>query len=149
MKVFTKIISLSLITMFAVVFTSSVLAGSFFINQTFNYQGQLLDNGSPANGNYDITISAFFAGSNGTVQGQVSEHLNTPVTNGLFTLTGVDVVDPGGVNPLDGLEVFLEVAVKPAGTGSYTALSPRQTIKAVPYANNMARKGATTGQVLT
>jgi len=101
--------------MFLTVVTSNVLAGSLAINQTFNYQGQLLDNGSPANGNYDITISPYFFNSGGSVEGMVSEHLNTPVTNGLFTLTDVDIVDSDGVNPLDGLELFLEVAVRPAG----------------------------------
>jgi len=149
MKNFKKIISFNLMLMLISIYASHVLAGSSSINQTFNYQGQLLDNGSPANGNYDITISGFFSSTGGTVQGLVSEHLNIPVSNGLFTLTDVDIVDPLGVNPLDGLELFLEVAVKPASAGSYTALSPRQSIKAVPYANNLSRNGATAGQVLT
>ena len=149
MKNLTKTFSLTCILIFMVVNSSIVMAGGSVINQSFNYQGQLLDNGSPANGNYDITVSAFFFASGGVVQGQVSFHLNTPVTNGLFTLDSVDVVDPVGVDPLDGLEVFLEVAVRPAGEGSYAALSPRQRIKAVPYANNMSRKEAVAGQVLT
>src|SRR5437867_792005 len=53
----------------------------------FTYQGRLTDNGSPANGNYDLRCALFDAASG---SGQVGNPItNAPVTvsNGLFTVT--------------------------------------------------------------
>ncbi len=116
-------------------------------NHTFNYQGQLLDNGSPANGSYDITVTAFGSGTAIPVFGKVSEHLNVSVTNGLFHLSNVDIV-ADNQNPFDGWDLYLEIAIKPSGTATYETLSPRQQLHAVPYANNLTMKGATDGQML-
>ena len=116
-------------------------------NHTFNYQGQLLDNGSPANGSYDITVTACASETAPSVYGKVSEHLNVSVTNGLFHLSNVDIV-ADNQNPFDGWDLYLEIAIKPSGTATYETLSPRQQLHAVPYANNLTMKGATDGQML-
>lgn len=149
MNNFTKNKGLNIMLLMLIALTTNSFSGTPPIDHKFNYQGQLLDNGSPANGNYDISVSGFFFEEGGSVQGQISEHLNTPVSNGLFNLTGVDIIDEEGTNPFDGYTLFLEVSVKPAGEGSYVALSPRQLMQAVPYANNIIIKGASAGQVLT
>lgn len=120
-------------------------------NHTFNYQGELIENGVPANGNYDITITPFFTlDQNNTQHGGVSEHLNVAVSEGLFTINNVDILDPMSANnPFDGQELYLEIAVRNAGGGAYTPLVPRQQLHSVPFAYNLTRNGASSGQVLT
>lgn len=113
-------------------------------DHTFNYQGELLDNGSPANNNYDIRIRGFFAESGGNSVG-ISEHLNVVVENGTFNLNNVNI----GTAPFDDKELWLEINVREASVGGYTTLSPRQELQAVPYANKLTNGNASDGQVLT
>ena len=53
----------------------------------FTYQGQLMANGGPASGSYDLRFSVF--DSSGAVNqiGSTLTNLATPVTAGLFTVT--------------------------------------------------------------
>ena len=103
---------------------------TFAQGTAFTYQGQLSDNGTPANGSYDLTFAVFDALTMGT---QVSATLTmaaTSVSNGLFTVAldfgqGVFTGDPR----------WLEVGVSTHGSGgAFTTLTPRQAITPTPYA---------------
>ena len=95
----------------------------------FSYQGQLNVGGVPANGSYDLRFAVFDAVTNGA---QISVWLTNDavvVSNGLFTTTL-------GYGPgiFSGTNYWLDIAVRPAGSGSFTSLVPRQPILPVPYA---------------
>ena len=95
----------------------------------FTYQGQLNDNGAPANGSYDLKFSLFDAAAAGTLVAGPLTNSATAVSSGLFTVT----LDFGaGVFP--GADRWLEIGVRTNGGGVFTTLSPRQEITAVPYA---------------
>ena len=114
------------------------------IDHTFNYQGELLISGMPANGGYDIKFEGFDALN--VSKTNISEHLNVQVSNGLFTIQSVDL---GSAN-FDAFTTFLQVSVRENATGgAYTDLSPRQTLKSVPYASKVIDGNATNGQVYT
>lgn len=105
--------------------TSSISA----IGSAFHYQGNLSDNGNPANGNYDIKFKLFGEDTGGTLIGEEVEQPNVSVQNGLFNAQ-IDFGDTA----FDGTARFLEVSVRSAGQGDYLDLSPRQPILAVPMA---------------
>jgi hypothetical protein len=94
----------------------------------FTYQGQLMNNGQLANGNYDFTFPLFATNQGGSAVAPVVTNLNTSVSGGLFLAT----LDFGDV--FNGSNYWLEIAVRPAGNGSFTTLAPRQIINPVPYA---------------
>ncbi|MFO0840698.1 MAG: tail fiber domain-containing protein [Phycisphaerae bacterium] len=101
---------------------------------SFTYQGQLKENGSPANGTYDIRFVLFDASTAGTQVGMTVCMDNVAVTAGLFTAT----LDFGA--QFMGQDRWLEISVRAdatssnCGTGAYTTLSPRQLLTASPYA---------------
>jgi len=133
---------LTLIMVFGMYATTNVYAQA---DHSFNYQGQLLDNGSPANGEYDILVQ--MVDGLGADVGNVSVHENTQVTNGLFNIN----VNIGGIGAFDGYDDYaFEISVRPgASGGSFTVLSPLQGLRAVPLATNLVNGNATSGQVLT
>jgi hypothetical protein len=94
----------------------------------FTYQGFLKVSGNPANANYDFQFSLWTAASGGTQVGSTLTLTSVPVQNGLFTVS----LDFGNV--WDGSDRYLQIAVRPAGSGSYTTLSPRVKITPTPYA---------------
>jgi len=94
----------------------------------FTYQGFLKVSGNPANANYDFQFSLWTAASGGTQIGSTLTLTSVPVQNGLFTVS----LDFGNV--WDGSNRYLQIAVRPAGSGSYTTLSPRVKINPTPYA---------------
>ncbi|HEX4263594.1 MAG TPA: tail fiber domain-containing protein [Verrucomicrobiae bacterium] len=95
----------------------------------FTYQGRLSAGGVPANGVYDLTFSLFQSDTGGvSVAGPITNSA-TGVTNGLFTV----LLDFGSIK-FDGLTQRLQIGVRTNGNGSFTSLSPRQQITAVPYA---------------
>src|ERR1700722_8550160 len=53
----------------------------------FTYQGQLQNNGSVANGTYDMRLLLFPALTGGSQVGNTQTNIGVGVTNGLFTLT--------------------------------------------------------------
>jgi hypothetical protein len=96
----------------------------------FTYQGQLKDNGAPANGAYDFQFALFDAASGGTQIGATLNSNDVTVTNGYFT-TPLDF----GANAFTGDARYLEIAVRPgASSGAYTPLTPRQALTPAPYA---------------
>ena len=98
------------------------------LGTAFTYQGRLNAGGGLANGIYDFTFSLFATNANGTaIAGPVTNAL-VGVTNGLFTTT----VDFG--NSFNGARNWLEIAVSPSGSNTFTTLAPRQPITPTPYA---------------
>src|SRR5438128_2584417 len=113
-------------------------AGAIFAQGTsFTYQGRLQDGGTAANGSYDLQFTLWDALSGGSQQPQPSPVTVTrsavAVTNGIFAVQ-LDF----GANAFPGADRFLEIGVRPAGSGSFTILSPRQQITSTPYATRSA-----------
>ncbi|GIV16423.1 MAG: hypothetical protein KatS3mg022_1858 [Armatimonadota bacterium] len=100
---------------------------SIFAQQPFTYQGMLKAFGIPANGNHDFQFSLWTANSGGSQVGPTITRTGISVSNGLFTTE----LDFGNV--WDGNERYLQIAVRPSGSGSYTTLSPRVKVNRVPY----------------
>ena len=100
------------------------------LGTAFTYQGQLTEDGGPADGAYDFRFILYNAETGGS---QVGSTLNVPdlaVNRGLFTAT-LDF----GLGAFDGQARWLEVAVRRgASSGVFTVLSPRQALTATPYA---------------
>src|SRR5208283_296750 len=94
----------------------------------FSYQGRLNDNGTPANGSYDLSFTVCDALTNGNLVAGPLTNAATGVTNGLFALT----LDFGGV--FNGSNYWLEIAARTNGGNAFTTLSPRQPITPTPYA---------------
>jgi len=95
----------------------------------FTYQGRLTTNGGPANGSHDFQFTLFGAPGGGSpVQNPVALSA-VGVTNGLFT-----VLLDFGSDTFTGADRWLDIAVRPAGGGTFTPLTPRQPITPTPYA---------------
>lgn len=98
--------------------------------QAISYQGRLKLSGTPVNGACDVRVSLWSAQTGGVNVHEAIEILNVPVNKGLFT-----IAPDFGLDVWDGSARFLEIAVRsPAGSGSYTTLSPREQVAPVPYA---------------
>lgn len=94
---------------------------------SFTYQGQLKHEGIPVTGNAHIEFRVWKTASGGSSIG-TSGPVSVDLVNGLFT-TQVDF----GAGIFDGDARWLEVRVEyPPGT--WTSLSPRQSITPTPYA---------------
>ena len=103
------------------------------VGSGFTYQGQLKSSNNPVNGTCDFQFSLYDAVSGGAQVGATQTIPAVSVVNGVFTV----VLNSGGQFGLafTGDERFLAIAVRcPAGSGSYTPLTPRQTLSAAPYA---------------
>ena len=102
----------------------------------FTYQGRLDAGGSPAAGLTDLKFTLWDSDVGGNPLGTVTYDGGDPslpvqdLVDGLFSVE-LDF----GVGPFDGGDRYLEIAVRrPAGSGSYTTLSPRQRVAPTPYA---------------
>jgi len=103
----------------------------------FTYQGQLKSGGSPVNDTCDFQFSLWDAAgsgsppSGGTQIGATQTRSNVSLTNGLFTVSSLNF----GSTAFTGDARWLQITVRcPAGSGSYTALSPRQSLTPAPHA---------------
>lgn len=103
------------------------------VGTAFAYQGQLKSNGSPLNGSADLQFRLYDAATGGTQSGSQITATNVAVTGGLFTVT-LDF----GVSPWTADQArWLEIDVRfPAGGGTFTTLSPRQSLTPTPFALN-------------
>lgn len=100
------------------------------LGTSFTYQGQINQGGSPLDGSADFQISLYDAASGGAPVGATLSINNVTVSAGVFAAL-LDF----GVDVFNGDARFLEIALRsPAGSGSYTTLSPRVSITATPYA---------------
>jgi hypothetical protein len=110
-----------------------VVAGSVVFlhaqGTAFTYQGRLNDNGAPATAIYDLRFTIYDAAANGNVSGGPVTSSTVGVTNGLFT-----VLLDFGAGIFTGPPRWLEIGVRPAGSGSFTTLTSRQPITPAPYA---------------
>jgi trimeric autotransporter adhesin len=99
------------------------------VGSAFTYQGRLSQGGKNAEGLYDFIFDLYDAENGGALLGAVSLEA-VPVSGGHFT-----VVLDFGIEVFSGGDRWLEVGVREAGgSGGYTRLSPRQELRAVPYA---------------
>jgi hypothetical protein len=112
--------------LFAAVLSAAVTA--FAQGTAFTYQGRLQNNGAPANGNYDLRFSLYNTNTAGVALAGPVTDSDTAVTNGLFTVT----IDFG--TAFDGNNYWLDISVSPAGSNTFTELTPRQPILPTPYA---------------
>jgi hypothetical protein len=108
---------------------SSSLPPAFAQGTAFTYQARLQNNGTPANGSYDLKLSLFPTNQFGLPVGPVLTNIAVPVNNGLFTTT----LDFGG-SIFTGTNLWLDISVRTNGNGSFTELTPRQPVTPVPYA---------------
>jgi len=95
----------------------------------WTYQGQLTQSGSPVTGTCDFQFALYDAASSGSQVGStLSQTLG--VDAGLF-ITLLDF----GASAWSGDARYLDISVRcPAGSGSYTTLTPRQQLSPTPYA---------------
>ncbi len=95
----------------------------------FMYQGRLNDNGSPANGAYDLRFALYDAATNGNAISGPQTNFAVAVTVGLFTTN----LDFGPV--FTGTNYWLGIGVRTNGSlGAFTLLWPRQPLLPAPYA---------------
>jgi hypothetical protein len=108
----------------------------------FTFQGRLNDNGTPANANYDMQLKLYdkVGVGTGTQIGATIIRPSVKVISGVFTLQ-LDFTAAA----FPGADRFLEVGIKPAGSGAaYTLLGPRHLITSAPYAINSTNAATAT-----
>ncbi len=100
------------------------------VGTAINYQGYLLDAGSPANGQYDLAFRVYDDAVGGTLIAGPLFIADVDVADGVFTVApdfGADVFGPDAR--------WIELGVRPgASVGGYTALTPRQQALPAPVA---------------
>ena len=106
---------------------SFVLAGIAGAQTTaFTYQGKLTHGGMAANSSYDMEFRLFDTATAGSQIGDSQTKTSVQVVNGVFTV----VLDFGTEFP--GADRFLEISIRPAGSGTFTTLTPRQQVTSAP-----------------
>src|SRR5579862_54122 len=108
----------------------------------FTYQGWLSAGSGSANGSYDLTFALYPVSSGGAPVSVPVTNVAVAVTNGLFTTT-IDF----GPGIFSGSAYWLEIAVATNGSGVFTTLSPRQSVKPSPYAIYAGEAGILTGNI--
>src|SRR5690349_12538408 len=115
----------------------------------FSYQGRLTDNGSPANGDYELQFYLRDAFLGGNPVGTTNTRSITGISNGFFAVT-LDF----GPNVFNGQDRWLEIGVRTNGSSDpFVPLSPRQAVTPSPYAiysatANSASTAATASNVI-
>ncbi len=92
------------------------------------YQGRLLVNGQPANGQFEVRGYIYAQPEGGSFIGTAGGD-PVDVVDGLVT-----VQFPFDVTQFTGAERWLEVRIRQGDSGPFTTLSPRQLITPTPYA---------------
>jgi hypothetical protein len=101
---------------------------------SLTYQGVLKQNGTPANGACDLQFSLFNAATGGAALGLTQFVGNVSLDNGAFTVQ-LNSAGEFGPAPFDGNDRYLQIGARsPAGSGSFTVLSPRQPLTGAPHA---------------
>lgn len=96
----------------------------------FTYQGVLQKNGVPmTSASANLRFELYDAATLGAQVGGTITVNALAIANGLVTVT-LDF----GTAPWDGQGRWLEIAVQDQGEGSFTVLSPRQSVTPAPYA---------------
>ncbi len=115
------------ITLASALLASHALAAP--VGTAFTYQGQVLKNGTPATGTYNLQFKLFNDGSPAVQVGVTQTINNVAVSMGLFTVS-LDF----GSGAFDGNGRSIEIAVQGPGDLGFTTLAPRQPVTATPYA---------------
>jgi len=130
----THICTLSLFAILVPVTLTARAQAATPLGTAVTYQGQLKQNGAPANGNLDMEFRLFDAAA-------LDNQVGTPVTlngvavsNGLFTVT-LNAGGEFGSNAFDGSARWLQISI------NGVMLSPRQPLTAAPAALTL-RPGA-------
>jgi hypothetical protein len=107
----------------------------------FTYQGFLHKNGTAVTASCDFQFSLWDQLAGGLQVGAIQQVDGVAVVGGRFT-TILNSSNQMIARPFTGKARFLKVAVRCPGDGTaFTALSPRQTLTAAPYAHSL-RPGA-------
>lgn len=107
--------------------TATALAAP--LTTTFTYQGQLKSDGEPLNGAADFEFTLWDSAVGGNQVGELLTADNVSAFDGMFTVE----LDFGAL-AFNGQQRWLEIAVRSAGAGAFTTLSPRQPVTGAPYA---------------
>lgn len=105
-------------------------AGAQLYDTSFTYQGRFEAGGQPANGTYQFLVRLLDAPTGGTQIGSTSIINNVTVTDGLFNIT----VTPDEYYLKRGIPLWVQTEIRGPGDPSYTVLTPRQPLRAAPYA---------------
>ncbi len=117
-------------SMFALVAIAlAAIATAEPLSTAFTYQGEIGQSGSPLNGSADFQFSLHDALAGGAQVGSTLSLNGVIVTDGVFAAL-LDF----GVDVFNGEARYLQIAVRaPAGSGSFTTLSPRVNVTPTPY----------------
>jgi len=99
------------------------------LSPAFTYQGELRLASGAATASFDMQFRLYNAQSDGTQIGVTVTASNVAVSDGLFSVA-LDF----GPGQFAGERQWLEIAIRPAGVGSYETLAPRTELTATPYA---------------
>jgi hypothetical protein len=115
----------------------------------FIYQGELTDADGPVTGTCDLRFSLYDAANNGDQQGSTQTINGVSIEDGRFSAL-INGGNEFGADAFMGDARWLEVAVRcPAGSGSFTVLSPRQELTATPYAHYALKANSVSWSGLT
>jgi hypothetical protein len=103
--------------------------GTAPLGPAFTYQGELRVGGNPASAGYDMQFRLYDAASGGSVVGAPVAVNAVAVVGGLFSVP----LDFGPAQ-FAGDAQWLEIAIRPAGSGTFETLAPRTAVTAAPYA---------------
>lgn len=129
---------------FALVLVGSATATAQIpLGTSFTYQGQLKASDAPAEGRFDFEFNVYddYDPLVGNVLGTVTL-FDIPVSNGLFTVE-LDF----GSDVFTGEARWLEIAVRPAGSGPLSYLYPLQRLSPTPFALYARSAAAAPGMV--
>jgi hypothetical protein len=104
-------------------------AGAAPLGPAFTYQGELRVGGSPASASYDMQFRLYDVATGGTPIGGPLGVNAVGVVGGLFSVP----LDFGPAQ-FAGDAQWLEIAIRPAGGGTFETLAPRTAVTAAPYA---------------
>lgn len=106
-----------------------IVAGvSFSQTNELTYQGRLVAGESAANTPHDFEFRLCDSDKDCTTPLEIKQRPGTPVSNGTFTVK----LDFNTLH-FNGADRWLEIAVRPAGAGTFVTLSPRQRVTSAPY----------------
>ena len=123
----TRISTLSLFAILVSVTLTTTALAAAPLGTSVTYQGQLKQDGVPANGNLDMQFRLFDAATLGNQVGNPVTVNGVAVPNGLFTVT-LNADGQFGPSAFNGEQRWLQITV------DGTTLTPRQALTAAPYA---------------
>lgn len=121
---------------------SAATGAGAVVNQTFNYQGFLLNKNTnlPVETPQDLKFAFYNTATGGSPLFSPESRCNVGVNKGRYDVE-IGSVTPGGIPAsifIDNPNLWLEIQVDPDGncSGTYEAMSPRMRLQASPYAFN-------------